>query len=173
MAFVIIEVMRVFVLLMCSLGIALAARNPGLDVIHTVYLLPMSNSLDQYLATRLTQTGLFQVVTDPAKADAIFTDKIGQGFEEKMNELYPPPEVKTPDEDKDKDKDKGKDIFGKPGQRFGSFSRGHGTVFLVDRRTRNVVWSLYWPIRNSTPDEVNHRAEQIAEKLRKETHPAK
>ncbi len=89
--------MRRSILFFCLLGTAFAARNPQLESVHTVYLLPMGNSLDQYLATRLTQTGMFQVVTDPQKADAVFTDKIGQGFEDKMTELYPPPEVKTED----------------------------------------------------------------------------
>jgi hypothetical protein len=163
-ACVTIEVMRQWILFFCVLGTALAVKNPQLETVHTVYLLPMGNSLDQYLATRLTQAGPFQVVTDPQKADAIFTDKIGQGFEDKMTALFPPPEV----EDKEEDKDKDKDSMGKPGQRFGSFSRGHGTVFLVDRKSRNVVWSIYWPIRNSRPDDVNRRAEQIADKLRKD-----
>ncbi len=149
-------------LFFCVLGLAMAVKNPQLTAIHTVYFLPMGNSLDQYLATRLTQTGMFQVVTDPQRADAIFTDKIGQGFEDKMTQLYPPAEVS--DEEKEKDKD----MISKPGQRFGSFSRGHGTVFLVDRKSRNVVWSIYWPIRNSRPDDVNRRAEQIADKLRKD-----
>ena len=163
--------MRRLILFICGLGLALAASKPQLDSVHTVYLLPMGNSLDQYLATRLTQTGVFQVVTDPQKADAIFTDKIGEGFEQKMQELYPPPEAKASDEDKETDKNKDKDKkdpFGKPNQRFGSFSKGHGTVFLVDRQSRNVVWSVYWPIKSSRPDDVNRRADQIADKLRKD-----
>jgi hypothetical protein len=164
-AYATMGVMRRLILLVCALGLSLAANKPQLDAVHTVYLLPMGGSLDQYLATRLTQLGTFQVVTDPQKADAIFTDKIGEGFEQKMQELYPPPETKTDDE---KDADKDKDPYGKPGQRFGSFSRGHGTVFLVDRQSRNVVWSIYWPIKSSRPDDVNRRADQIAEKLRKD-----
>jgi hypothetical protein len=153
--------MRSILLLACAVGLAFAARNPQLEAIQTVYLLPMGNSLDQYLATRLTSTGMFQVVTDPQKADAVFTDKIGQAFETKLDELYPP-EVKKTDEDDENDG------LGAPAQRLGSFSRSRGTVFLVDRRTRNVVWSIYWPIRNTRPDAVNRRAEQIADRLRKD-----
>ncbi len=150
------------ILLALGASIAFAETAPQLQAVHNVYLLPMSNSLDQYLATRLTQMGLFQVVTDPQKADAIFTDKIGEGFEQKMKELYPPPEPKK------EDKDKEEDALTKPNQRFGSFSRGRGTVFLVDRQSRSVVWSIYSPIRSSRPDDVNRRADQIATKLSKE-----
>lgn len=151
--------MRWILLLVCALGMALAA-NPQLAAVHTVYFLPMSNSLDQYLANRLTATGVFQVVTDPQKADAIFSDKIGEALEQKLNELYPP-EGKKAEEDE-------KDDVGKPAPRVGSFSRARGTVFLVDRRTRNVVWSIYSPVRSTRPDDVNRRADDIITRLRKD-----
>jgi hypothetical protein len=165
------RVMHRLFLLVCGVSLAFAETAPQLQTVHTVYLLPMGSGLDQYLATRLTQMGLFQVVTDPQKADAIFTDNIGQGFEQKMQQLYPPPpDPKTEDKEKDKDNtdDKDKDLLGKPYQPFGSFSRGHGTVFLVNRQSRNVVWSIYWPVRSTRPDDVNRRADQIATKLRKD-----
>lgn len=138
------------------------AAKPQLQEIHTVYLLSMGNSLDQFLANRLTAAGIFQVVTDPQKADAIFSDKIGLGLEQKLDELYPPPVPKKADDDKDKDP------YGKPAQRFGSFSRGRGTVFLVDRKTRNVVWSIYWPIKSGAADDTNKRAGDIVKKLHKD-----
>ena len=50
--------------------------------VKTVYLLPMANGLDQYLASRLTSESVFQVVTDPKKADAVLTDHVGEGFEQ-------------------------------------------------------------------------------------------
>ena len=55
-------------------------------------------------------------------------------------------------------------------QRFGSFSRGHGTVYIVDRESRNVVWSSYSPVTSTRPDDVNRRADQIVERLRKDLH---
>lgn len=158
------EKMRPFLLAVFVLGTALGA-NPQLGAVKNVYLLPMSSSLDQYLATRLTQSGLFQVVTDPQKADAIFTDKIGEPFEQKMTELYPPPEAAKKDKD---DENKDKDPWGRPLQRFGSFSRGRGTVYIVDRQSRNVVWSIYWPVKSSRPDDTNKRADQIVTRLRKD-----
>ena len=56
---------------------------------HTVYLLKMSSGLDQYLANRLTADHVFQVVTDPKLADAVFTDQIGEGFQMKLDEIVP------------------------------------------------------------------------------------
>ena len=109
-----------------------------------------------------------QVVTDPQKADAIFTDRIGEGFEQKMTELYPPPpEVVEKDKDKDAEDKKDENPFGKPAQHTGSFSKGRGTIFLVDRQTRNVLWSTYMPIHNTRPEDMNHRADEIADRLRK------
>jgi hypothetical protein len=111
------------------------ATNPQLGKVQSVYVLPMSGGMDQYLANRLTSMGVFQVVTDPQKADTVLTDGLGKGFEDKMKELYPPPPAvkkveekekaadketekakdddknkdKTADADKDSDKDKEKD----------------------------------------------------------------
>ena len=56
--------------------------------VKTVYLLPMAGGLDQYLALQLTSGGVLQVVTDPKKADAIFTDGIGARLEDSLSELY-------------------------------------------------------------------------------------
>jgi hypothetical protein len=59
-------------------GCAGAADLAG---VHKVYVLPMARGLDQYLANRLTTEHVFQVVTDPKTADAVLTDRIGEGFE--------------------------------------------------------------------------------------------
>ena len=134
------NIMRLFT----ALGVILlstlvyAADRPPLLGVKSVYLLPMGSSLDQYLAEELTVAGHYTIVTDPTKADAIFTDKVGESFEMKMAELYPPPSTETEEEDK-----KQEDPWGKPPQHFGGFSRARGTVFLVDRGTRNVIWSFY------------------------------
>src|SRR5579864_5504108 len=87
---------------------ASAAVNPQLKQVNTVYILAMTGGMDQYLANRLTTMGVFQVVADPQKADAIITDRLGEPFEAKLTELYPPPPpphpAKAPKDDKD-DKD--------------------------------------------------------------------
>src|SRR5271154_5677990 len=85
----------------------LALSNPDLQKVHTVYLLSMSSSMDQYLANRLTTEGVFQVVTDPNLADAVLTDRLGMAFEERLKQLYPPPAPPPPPAaEKDKEKDK-------------------------------------------------------------------
>jgi hypothetical protein len=136
-------------------------QRGSIQQVHSVYLLPMSNALDQYLANRLTVTGLFQVVTDPQKADALFTDTIGEGLEQKFAELYPETQPEKDENDSDK-------TFDKPAKRFGSFGRGRGTLFLIDRNSRAVLWSTYWPVRGTRPDDTNHRAQDIIKRLEKD-----
>ncbi|HXN45237.1 MAG TPA: hypothetical protein VN893_01260 [Bryobacteraceae bacterium] len=88
------------VLLFSSLAVAFAAPpKPELLQVHKVYLLPMTNAMEQYLANRLTGLGVFQVVTDPNKADAIFTDGIGASFESRLADLFPERPVKRATEE--------------------------------------------------------------------------
>jgi len=138
------------------------AERPELAEIKTVYLLPMTYSLDQFLAIRLTKGGVLQVVTDPKLADAILTDHIGTSLEERLNGLF----GNQPDVDKDKDKDK-KDQTSFAGPMAGS-ARSKGAVFLIDRKTRNVVWSDYVRPKSTQPDELNHVADKIVAELEKE-----
>lgn len=69
---------------------AIFAANADLVRVKSVYMLPMSNGMDQYLANHLLAADLYVVVTDPKAADAVFTDSLGPAFERKMTELYPP-----------------------------------------------------------------------------------
>ncbi|HEY1204319.1 MAG: hypothetical protein ABSH46_16780 [Bryobacteraceae bacterium] len=87
--------------LVSSLAVALAAPPKAeLTQVHKVYLLPMTNGLEQYLANRLTSLGVFQVVTDPKKADAIFTDRIGEAFESRQTEWFPERPAKPASDEK-------------------------------------------------------------------------
>jgi hypothetical protein len=131
--------------------------------IKTVYLLPMTYSLDQFLAIRLTKGGVLQVVTDPKKADAIVSDHIGTALEEKLDSLYGEHKM---DDNKDKDKDKDKSTYGTGPMAGGTHSKG--AVFLVDPKTRNVLWSDYVRPKNAQPDELNHVADKIAGQLEKD-----
>lgn len=176
--------------LFCALALLAAsvpaAVNQQLKQVTTVYILGMSSGMDQYLANRLTRMGVFQVVTDPAKADAIITDRLGEPFEAKLKELYPPPppppappaETKPVKDDKDSktatnslpvkdDKDK-KDKMedGGAATRLGGFSRGRGNIFIVDRKSRNVIWSTYERPKDSTPGELSKTAERVVKRLK-------
>jgi hypothetical protein len=74
------------------------AKNPGraeLAQVHQVYLLPMTNGMDQYLANRLTGLGVFQVVTDPKQADAVLTDQLGEAFESRVVRWFPEPDAQA------------------------------------------------------------------------------
>jgi hypothetical protein len=158
---------------------SMTLAHAQLKQVQAVYLLPMGSGLDQYLATRLVEMHLFQVVTDPKRADAVFVDRIGEGVEDKLAELYPEEkkvekaekegENKDPDaKDKDaKDKEKNKNDFSGSSSRVGStnLQRGNGTIFLIDRRTHTVIWSLYSPAKSTNAPDVNRNAAVIAKKL--------
>jgi hypothetical protein len=139
---------------------AMGAPNSQLAEIHSVYLMPMSGSLDQFLAVRLNAGNIFLVVTDPKKADAVFTERIGVNFEEALRELYPDSkETKEP-------KEKNEDEYSRPTMK--PLSSGKGSLFLVDRKTKNVVWSNYDKPKSNRPEDINQLAQKIANKLEKE-----
>ena len=136
--------------------------------IKTVYLLPMGNAFDQYLANHLTRGGILQVVTDPARADAVFTDRLGKSFQMKMEELYPtakpePEPVKKKDEDEPEKQSM--DMKSAPLDRTSSFGRGKSTYFLVHRGSRNVVWSIYEKPKSLQPDDLDDTAKYVARRL--------
>ena len=91
--------MKQLLIAAASLTISMGVSAAGLDDVKTVYLLPMSNGLDQYLAQQLTAGAVLQVVTDPQKADAVLTDHLGATFEQSLADLYrpsPKPMTKPP-----------------------------------------------------------------------------
>jgi hypothetical protein len=163
-----------FVLLFCCLAALVCAGD--VSTVHTVYMLRMSRGLDQYLANRLTAEHVFQIVTDPKFADAVFTDQIGEGFEAKMEELYPPPEPVQKPAPKPKPGDEGSaspllgDTVNKlsnPSANSG-FGRAKGTVFLVDAKSRRVLWSTYEPPTDGTSKEMNRTAREIVSRFQKD-----
>jgi hypothetical protein len=137
---------------------ALFVSGAELADYKTVYVLPMSSGLDQFLAIRLTSGAVMQVVTDPQKADLVFTDRIGVSFEQKLDELYG---AKPKVDEKDS-------VMGSPKSFGAPLAHGRGLMFLVDPRTRNVVWSVYVKPKGSTPEDLNRAAGDIANKLQKD-----
>jgi len=178
-----------------ALGMALcAAVSPELSQVQAIYILPMASGMDQYLANKLTQEGVLRVVTDPKQADAILTETLGPGFEEKMTELYPPPpppeavHVETAPADKAEKKgkaeksekpeqpekrafgdfkgqDEPRDIF-RP--KTSSWSKGKGNFFLVRRESHAVIWSVFEKPRDTRPKSLNHTAGLIVGRLKKD-----
>lgn len=142
----------------------LCGANAQLQQVQSVYILPMGSGMDQFLANRLARFGKMQVVADPQHADAILTDRLGEPFEKKLDELYPPPaDPKKAVADEDATgtlKDE------QPPVR--AFSRGRGNFFLVDRKSRNVLWSTYELPRNGSPAELNRTAERVVNNLKRD-----
>jgi hypothetical protein len=140
--------------------LALALAAPAqLPEAKNVYVMPMSGGLDQHLALRLTEERVLQVVTDPTKADVLFTDRIGAGFDKAVEELYAhPAETKGTDSS-------GVVSFNPPAMR--PMSRSRGAVFLVERSTRNVVWSTFEEPRSTDPKDLYKTAQRIVSRLAK------
>ena len=167
---------RLALLFSCSAALLCAA---DLANVHTVYLLKMSKGLDQFLANRLTSDRVFQIVTDPKLADAVFTDQIGEGFQMKLEEIFPTPESQkpAPPAKAEKTGDEANPMLGDTVNKLSSpaanssFGRAKGTVFLVDAKSRQVVWSVYQPAKGVTPKEMDRTANDIVSRLKKDLNP--
>lgn len=180
--------MKLFCALLC-LATALAAGpvasvNPQIHQVKRVYILAMGSGMDQFLANQLTKEGIFEVVTDPQKADAILTDNVGEAFQSKLDDLYPPPKPpqaektkRAADSDKPADGDSkssstkqdalsGVDFSGGVNFTHPAFGRGKGNFFIVDRNSRVVLWSIYERPKNSTPGELTKTAARVVKHLR-------
>ncbi len=83
--------MKSVALLLCCIALmaSLPIASAQTAKVQSVYLLPMTGGLDQFLANRLTSGGVVQVVTDPKKAEAVLTDQLGEVFEKRLADLYP------------------------------------------------------------------------------------
>jgi hypothetical protein len=195
---------------LCLLPLAAAlAYSADLTGVHSVYLLPMARGMDQYLANRITTEHVFQVVTDPKLADAVFTDHISEGFQSQLEDFSPtpkPPEpakpaspepaakdAKSGDEPQPKTKPAASDSKAKlgddeppPPELMGKtentlsnpatssgFSRARGTVFLVDAKSRQVIWSIYAPPKDFAGKEMNRTASDIVSRLKRDLNPKK
>lgn len=184
---------RSLFLLVCSGALACAA---DLSTARTVYVLSMSRGLDQYLANQLTNHHVLQVVTDPKLADVIFTDHLGEGFQAQLESFSPTPAPEAeedanvkPDakDDKDAKKDAKKGdkdadappppdnpLFTKPVNTLSNpalvstFGRSKGTLFLVDAKSREVLWSVYDPPKSFGGKQMDRTASNIVNRLKKD-----
>jgi hypothetical protein len=179
---------RLALLLSCLAALASGAE---LSDVHTVYVLKMSKGLDQYLANRLTNEHVFQIVTDPKLADAVLTEHIGDSFQAKLDELFPPPEIEKPEklerpenaekaEKPEKTKKKKNDEananplitdtvnkLSNPAS-SSSFGRAAGTLFLVVPKSHQVVWSAFQMPKDSSSREMDRLATDLVGRLKKD-----
>jgi hypothetical protein len=172
---------RLLLILLLS-GAALSAAELG--GVHSVYLLPMGNSLDQYLAIRLTSEHVFQVVTDPKLADAVFTDRIGSAFESKLADLLaasapaakpaPGQPASSQAASSQASSPSGSTPITETVNKLSnpaansSFGRGKGTIFLVDTKSKQVVWSFYEPPKGGTGQQLDKGALEIVSHLKRD-----
>jgi hypothetical protein len=168
--------------------------------VHNVYVMPMARGLDQYLASRLTSDHVFQIVTDPKLADAVLADRVGENLELQLENIFPtpkPPKPEAPAEDAEKpakpektskrDKDKDKDSsstasspmfqdtvnkLDSPGSNS-SFGRSKGNIFLVDAKSRQVVWSTFNLPKGVAAKDLDHTASDIVSRIKKDLNPKK
>ena len=155
--------------LLFALAAALAAPSPTpqLAQVHKVYFLQMTNGMDQYLASGLTAAGFLSVVTDPTQADAIFTDRLGP--KPKPPVTAKPPAPKPPAAESDQQAPILATGEIQPAERpLSSFRRSKGTVFLVDVKSRAVLWSVYDRPQNATADELDRTAVRIVGRLKRD-----
>ena len=75
-----------FLALVLLAGISLpvsAARaqssNPDLSAVQTVYVLPMTAGMDQFVAHQIARNALYNVTTDPRHADAFLREGLAVG----------------------------------------------------------------------------------------------
>ena len=168
---------RILLLISCA-GAWLGAAE--LSGVHSVYLLSMPHGLDQYLANRLTNNGVFQVVTDPKLADAFFTDRIGEAFEQKLAGLLPAPAAPAKSGQESASAPKGQiapagnalitDTVNKldnPALRS-SFSGAKGTIFLVGAKSHQVVWSVFESSTGSDSKQLDRAASDIVSRLQRD-----
>jgi len=169
--------------------------NAELSSVQIVYVLPMGSGMDQFVAHQVARYGLYQVTTDPRQADAFLSDFVGTTFETRVDDLLKAardkaerdaeelakkeaakaPKAKESDKDEDKNKKEDKEDA-RPGEfqmsgdaaRVHSFSRGRGNIFLVDAKSRRVLWTGFDVPKNTRPGELQKSAERLMSKLRKE-----
>ena len=139
----------------------------NLSGVHSVYLLPMSRGLDQYLANRLANQRVFQVVTDSKLADAAFTDRLGSAFDNKLADLLGKPA--SPDAPKESE-DKNEPAAGPAATASkladpavnSNFGRSKGMVFLVDPKSWHVLWSAFQPPSDSSSRQLDRIADIVS-----------
>jgi hypothetical protein len=103
---------------------------------------------------------------------------LGPAFEQALVELYPPPPPPEPPAEKEAEKSDKKPAAESIGAalaerpdvpaRGSSFSRGRGNVFIVDRKTKRVLWSDFRTPRNSQPQEIDYTADKLVDRLAKD-----
>ncbi len=147
--------------------LALAQPNADLNQVRSIYIMPMSGGYHQHLANRLIRLGLFQLVADPQRADAVLTDRLGEGLEQRLEGYDAIGRKREEAEHKADEPAKGDSrvtLADRPITT--SLSGGKGTLFLVDRKTRRLLWSIFEKPKNTTAKELDRSAGRVAGRVK-------
>jgi hypothetical protein len=172
------------------LPVLAGAAEVGVSNIHTVFVMPMAHGLDQYVANRLTREHVFEVVADAARADAIFTEQIGDALQARLEKLHPTPKPPEPEAETESAKDESKPgsnvagddkenspanaqprapkTFIEEEPHISTFGSGKGTLFLVDAHSRAILWSVYEKPKRSAPDQLDRTAKRVVNRLKQD-----
>ncbi len=142
-----------------------------LSSLGPVYFWPMTSAFDQYLAQEASGGGVLNVTVDPKNASAVMTDRIDGKFLEGLDEIFPLPEEASAGADAEEEETSTDSIEGdfrlqRPANL--PVGRPKGTLFLVDVKTRNVLWSTFLKEFDATPDRLQRKARSVIEKLQQQ-----
>jgi hypothetical protein len=148
-----------------------AAETAQLQNAGRVYLWPMSNAFDQYLAQQITAEGVFEIVVDPKLAGTVMTEKIDNTFLQALDELFPPAggaskQEKAGETAKSGDSLEGDFRMRRPANHPRAAPRG--TLFLVDVASRKVIWSTYLREFDADPNQLHKQARGVVQKLKEQ-----
>lgn len=160
-------------------AVALLAVPPGqaqLRDAQPVYFWPMQHSFDQYLAEAVNAADALSVTVDPKLAAAVMTERIDAPFLAALEELFPAGKPAGEETDQAETSSKSDDSiegqFGLSRPRNRPQARPQGTLFLVDVKTRRVIWSTYLGQLDPTSKALHKEARRVVEQLSALTKPA-
>jgi hypothetical protein len=143
--------------LVLSLLVATLSPAAQLKDVKSVYFYPMAGGFEQHLVNRIVRDHVYQVVSDPKLADAVFTDQISDAFLYKLDHINTPPKpVGASGSISSLEAD---------APHGSTFSRGKGTLFLVDAKSKQIVWSIYEKPGDTLPKTLDKSAKKVVEKL--------
>ncbi len=146
-----------FLVLSLLTGVFCSAAQ--LKDVKSVYFYPMPGGFEQLLASRIVNDHVYNVVSDPKLADAIFTDSITAAFLYKLEHINTPPPAPSPSGAASSM------TAYVEAPHASTFSRGKGTLFLVDAKSKQVVWSIFDKPKDNSPATLNKAAKKIVDKL--------
>lgn len=128
-----------------------------------VYFWPMQHAFDQYLAEAVNGADALTVTFDPKLAGAIMTERIDAPFLQAIEEIFPTEAEEGAEEAQEDDSIEGDFAVRRTKNR--PQGRPRGTLFLVDVKTRRVIWSTYLGELEQDPKDLHKEALRVVEEI--------